>query len=153
MLFLVFMVFIFNVCLNSPHSKCTSPHLCKGLGTGLSPFTIRLQIKNLSQIITNIHKKTNIKQIITHKYIHSPGIMVSNYFIYLLYTGILERSLAIYIKNFKMFINFDLVFFQRIYPQNEYKTQKKAQCSYYRMIRKSWCPHKLGCIEQHVRWY
>ena len=24
-----------------------------------------------------------------------------------------------------MFINFDLVFFQRIYPQNEYKTQKQ----------------------------
>lgn len=94
-----------------------------GLGTGLSHFTIRLH-KNLSEIIINIHKKTYIKQIITHKYSHSPGIMVSNYFMYLLCAGTLERTWAIYIKNLKMFINFDLVFFSDNISSKQIKYNK-----------------------------
>ena len=51
--------------------------------------------------------------------------MVSNYFRYLLCAGTLERTLAIYTKNLKMFINFDLVFFFFREYILKYKTQKK----------------------------
>lgn len=50
--------------------------------------------------------------------------MVSNYFIYLLCAGTLEKTLAIYTKNLKMFINFVLVYFFREYILKN-KTQKK----------------------------
>lgn len=63
--------------------------------------------------------------------------MVSNYFMYLLCAGTLERTWAIYIKNLKMFINFDLVFFFRQYILKTNKIQQKLNV------------HIIECLGNH----
>lgn len=118
MLFLVFMVFIFNICLINHTANILSLICIQGWGLGFLHVTIYFKLKNLSEMIINIqrHISNRLLLISTATVLASWSAIISCIYFVLAHWKNLGN---IHQEPFKMFINFDLVFFRQYILKNK----------------------------------